>query len=160
DVKCANDASQSYALYLPSKYDPVRSWPVIFAFDPGARGRVPVERYQAAAEKYGYIVAGSNNSRNGPWEVSTNAARAVFPDVTGRFNIDQKLIYLAGMSGGARGVMGIALGQHDVAGVIASSAGFPDSKTRKSVQFPVFMTAGTEDFNLIKMRRLDREFTT
>ena len=28
------------------------------------RGHVPVERYQAAAELYGYIVAGSNNSPN------------------------------------------------------------------------------------------------
>jgi hypothetical protein len=64
------------------------------------------------------------------------------------------------MSGGARVVMGIALGQPDIAGVIASSAGFPDSKPRKSVKFPVFMTAGTEDFNLIEMRRLDRELTS
>lgn len=160
EVKCTADASQSYALYLPSKYDLAQSWPVIFAFDPGARGRIPVERYQAAAEKYGYIIAGSNNSRNGPWEVSTNAARAMFPDVTSRFNVDQKLIYLAGMSGGARVVMGIALGQPDIAGVIASSAGFPDSKPRKTAKFPVFMTAGTEDFNLIEMRRLDRELTS
>src|SRR5438552_19004603 len=77
DINCAADASQSYALYLPTNYDTARAWPVIFAFDPGARGRVPVERYQAAAEKYGYIVAGSNNSRNGSWEVSAAAARAM-----------------------------------------------------------------------------------
>jgi hypothetical protein len=43
-----------------------------------------------------------------------------------------------------------------IAGVIASSAGFPDSKPRKTVPFPVFGTAGTEDFNLLEMRRLDR----
>jgi hypothetical protein len=34
---------------------------------------VPVQRYQQTAEKYGYIVAGSLNSRNGPWEVSMKA---------------------------------------------------------------------------------------
>ena len=48
-VACAADSSQSYALYVPSGYTPSRVWPVIFAFDPGGRGRTPVERYQAAA---------------------------------------------------------------------------------------------------------------
>ena len=70
DVRCADDALQGYALYLPSCYTADREWPVIFAFDPGGRGLNPVERYKKAAEKYGYIVAGSNNSRNGSWDVS------------------------------------------------------------------------------------------
>ena len=69
-IEALNDSSQSYALYLPSYYTPDRKWPVLYAFDPGARGRVPVERFKEAAEKYGWIVLGSNNSRNGPWDVS------------------------------------------------------------------------------------------
>ena len=44
-VTCAADASHSYALFVPADYTPSRSWPVIFAFDPGGRGRTPVERY-------------------------------------------------------------------------------------------------------------------
>ena len=63
-VTCAKDPAQAYALYLPSNYTPQPAWPVIFCFDPGARGLEPVQRFHAAAEKYGYIVAGSNNSRN------------------------------------------------------------------------------------------------
>ena len=43
-IQTLNDASQSYALYLPSNYTPDRKWPVLYAFDPGARGRIPVER--------------------------------------------------------------------------------------------------------------------
>ena len=35
DVKCGGDASQSYALYLPSNYSEDRAWSVILAFDPG-----------------------------------------------------------------------------------------------------------------------------
>jgi hypothetical protein len=160
DVKCAADPSQSYALYVPSNYTPDRSWPLILAFDPGARGRVPVERYQAAAEQYGYIVAGSNTSRNGPWAVSEAAIRAMSEDVGRRFTIDERRMYLAGMSGGARFAMGIALGSPSIAGVIASSAGFPDSKPRKTIGFAVFGTAGTEDFNYVEMRKLDRELTS
>jgi hypothetical protein len=49
----AADPSQSYALYLPSNYSPRWSWPVIFAFSPIARGRVPLERLQEAAESEG-----------------------------------------------------------------------------------------------------------
>ena len=64
-VTCVQDATESYALYLPAAYTPDRAWPVIFAFDPGGRGQNRVDRYQAAAEQYGFIVAGSNNSRNG-----------------------------------------------------------------------------------------------
>ena len=65
-VVCAKEPQQSYALYVPSNYEAGRRWPVVFCFDPGARGRAPVERLQAAAEKFGWLVAGSNNSRNGP----------------------------------------------------------------------------------------------
>jgi len=163
-VTCSADASQSYAVYLPSNYSADRAWPVIFAFDPGGRGSVPVERYQAAAERYGYIVAGSNNSRNGPWEVSIRAARAMMFDAGERFRIDERRVYLAGMSGGSRVALGVAQGvaqgSNGIAGVIASSAGFPDSKPRKSVEFPVFETAGTEDFNLSEMRQMDRALTS
>src|ERR1044071_3248348 len=52
-IQALNDASQSYALYLPSNYTPNRKWPVLNAFDPGARGPAPVERFKEAAEKYG-----------------------------------------------------------------------------------------------------------
>src|SRR2546427_358384 len=65
EVKCAADPSQSYALYLPSNYSPDRAWSLLVGFHPAARGRAIAETYQAAAEKYGYVVAGSNSSRNG-----------------------------------------------------------------------------------------------
>ena len=80
-VTCAADPSQSYALYLPSTYSPDRAWSVLMGFHPSGRGRAIVEAYQAAAEQYGYIVAGSNNSRNGPWSVSIAAVRAMSGDL-------------------------------------------------------------------------------
>ena len=60
-VACAADPAQTYALYLPSAYSPDREWSLLLAFHPAALGRVMVEKYQAAAERYGYIVAASNN---------------------------------------------------------------------------------------------------
>jgi hypothetical protein len=64
------------------------------------------------------------------------------------------------MSGGARVAMSVALNSQRIAGVMASSAGYPDGRLRKTLPFPVFATAGTEDFNHLEMRQLDRELTS
>ena len=159
-VPCLADATQSYALYLPSNYSPQRRWNVILAFDAGGRGRMPVERFQAAAEKYGYIVAGSLNSRNGPLNVSVAAGNAMWKDVEARFSVDKTRLYTTGQSGGSRVAMYLAMHRDAFsdapAGVIASSAGFPGPDAPESLPFPVFATAGTEDFNHLEMRQFDQ----
>ena len=119
-----------------------------------------VETYRAAAEAYGFIVAGSNNSRNGPWQASAASIQAMSADLARRFAIDEKRFYLTGMSGGARVALQIALGSKIIAGVIASSAGYPDNQPRKTLSFALFGTAGTEDFNYSELRLLDRALTT
>jgi len=159
-VTANDDPTQSYALYLPSDYTPDRAWNLLLAFHPGARGVAFVEKYRAAAERYGYIVAGSNNSRNGSWETITRAVRAVSRDLGKRFVVDAERVYLTGHSGGARVAMEVALGPNNIAGVIASSAGFPDAKPRKSVKFPIFATAGVDDFNYLELKRLDAVLTS
>lgn len=150
----------SFTLYVPTAYNKDSAWPLILAFDPGARGRVPVERFQVAAETYGYIVAGSNVSRNGAMERSWEAARAMLTDVSTRYSIHPKRIYATGLSGGARVSFSLAMGSDIFAGVIASAAGFADGLQHKSVGFPVFATTGTEDFNYLELRSLDRELTS
>jgi poly(3-hydroxybutyrate) depolymerase len=84
-VACADDPDETYALYLPSDYTIDREWSLLLAFHPGARGRAMVETYRAAAERYGFVVAASNTSRNGPWDVSARAVKAVSKDVGRRF---------------------------------------------------------------------------
>ena len=161
DVKCLAEPAESYALYLPSTYSRERPWNLLIAFHPAARGRAMVEKYRAAAEAYGYIVAGSNTSRNGPWSVSAASVRAMSVDLGQRFAIDAQRLYLTGMSGGARVALQVALlGKNNIAGVIASSAGYPDSEPRRSLSFPIFATAGTTDFNYPEMRLLDRKLSS
>ncbi len=159
-IASAADSTQTYALYLPANYSRDRRWPVILAFDAGGRGRAPVAVFQAAAEKFGYIVAGSYNSRNGPVDVSFTAAQALLNDVTARFSVDPKRLYAAGLSGGSRFALELALTSDRFAGVFASSAGFLRSDPPRSVPFAVFGTAGTDDFNNLEMRRLDRFLTS
>ncbi|HWA26848.1 MAG TPA: hypothetical protein VG734_14410 [Lacunisphaera sp.] len=155
-VPCEADPTQTYALYVPSYYASDRPWPVIFCFDAMARGTIPVERLQAAAEKYGYILAGSLKSRNGPWAANARAARAMIADVSTHFSIDPRRIYTVGMSGGARVATSLALAG-TARGVIACGAGFPDPVAGPPAQVPFafFSIVGTEDFNHGELHRLD-----
>lgn len=156
-VICQNAPGQTYALYLPSVYRSDRKWPILYAFDPAARGRLPVERFLEAAEKYGYIVAGSNNSRNGPWKISEDALQAVWDDTHSRFSLDPRRVYVTGFSGGARVASAMGMAVPDVAGVIACGAGFSQGAVPKKVPFAFFGIAGTEDFNYIELQQAHRE---
>jgi predicted esterase len=155
-VACTADNEQTYALYVPTAFDPARKWPVLFCFDPGARGKAPVERFQAAAEKYGWLVAGSNNSRNGPWDANAKAINAMITDVNRHLPIDSRRVYVTGLSGGARVACQLALGGI-ARGVIACSAGFPTPEIPSKLPFVFFGTAGVTDFNYRELRRVDRE---
>ena len=159
-VEALNDPSQSYALYLPTNYTPDRKWPVLYAFDPGARGRVPVERFKEAAERYGWIVLGSNNSRNGPFKVVVNAWNAMLTDIHQRFAIDDERSYATGFSGGARSAITVAVGCKCLAGVIAGGAGFPADITPSSqMHFVFFAVAGVDDFNYAELQSLQEPLT-
>jgi poly(3-hydroxybutyrate) depolymerase len=155
-VQCTDDPTESYAVYLPANYDVSRKWPVLYCFDPRARGRTPVERFQAGADKFGYIVVGSNNSRNGPWETTAKATTAMLTDTARRYAIDSRRIYLAGLSGGARVATGLGL-SGACRGVIACSAGFSQGQIPDKVPFLFFGTAGVDDFNYSELRRVDED---
>jgi len=157
-VVVKSDPTNSYALYLPSTYDPERKHPIIYCFDPGARGSLAVGRFKEGAEKFNYIVVGSNNSRNGPDQPLNEIIKLMWEDTHARLSIDEKRTYLAGFSGGAR--VAISLGYSTkglIAGVIACGGGFP-SRISPSTPLPfvLFMTAGTEDFNNPEMQSLAR----
>jgi len=157
-LDCSLDPGQSYALYVPSGYTDATAWPILYCFDPGAQGVSPVEAFRDGAEKFGYIVAGSNNSRNGPIAVSTAAINAIWRDTHARFNINDNRIYAAGFSGGARVAFqfGYAL-PGKIAGVVACGAGFPTNIVpSRSTPFVVFATVGTADFNYPELVRLAR----
>lgn len=157
-VSCRNDPAQTYALYLPSYYTPDKKWPILFALDPGARGNVPVELFKNAAEEYGYILAGSNNSRNGPLKVVEDAVNAIMADAGLRFPLNPQRVYLAGFSGGARAAILTGFASTGrIAGIVACGAGFPPSiRPAAPVPFALYITVGWEDFYFPELRELDR----
>jgi predicted esterase len=160
-VICTDDPAESYALYLPSTYTNTRRWPVLFAFDPGARGKLPVERFKEGAERFGWIVIGSNNSRNGPFQPSLDAWKAILKDSRNRLAIDDARAYLTGLSGGAR--LSIYLASHCqdcIVGVIACAAGFPlDVTPSNALHFLYYGTTGVDDFNFPEVKGLEEPLT-
>src|SRR5215813_119981 len=155
-VICAQHPEQSYALYLPGAYEPEKRWPIVYVFDPAARGPVPTELMKDAAEQFGYIIATSNNSKNGPWKPEFVAATSMWDDTHKRLSIDDRRIYLAGFSGGARVASRLQQLCKCAHGVFLSGAGFStDSPPSRGVTFPVFMTAGMLDFNYRELSNLD-----
>ena len=156
-IRCRAAAQQSYALYLPPRYDGKKSWPVIFIFDPAARGRTGINIFIDAARKYGFILACSNNSRNGPVSENFIAATAMFADVEERFTIDQKRIYTAGFSGGSRFALSLAVKDRRIAGVIGCGAGLPNDRSFQPSavsDFAYYGTAGKRDMNYPEMNEL------
>jgi len=153
-VTVTADPTNSYALYLPSAYSPAKRWPLLLVFDPFARGEVSVKLFHEAAEKYGFIVVGSNNSRN--FQDPSAAIRMLWADVKQRYAIDPRRIYTAGLSGGARVASSVALAcKNCIAGVIANGAGLPNGATTPGPEVADwFLVAGTTDFNYPEMLHL------
>lgn len=154
-VVTAANSEQSYALYLPSHYSKDRLWPILYIFDPMARGEHALQQFQHAAEAQGFLVAASNNSRNGAWAPQAQAAEAMLNDTQSRFAVDLNRIYFAGFSGGARVSARLAQLCKCAAGVVLSGAGFPDgSPPSADSAFPVFSAVGDADFNYPEVLRL------
>jgi hypothetical protein len=156
-VKCQNNQGQTYCLYLPAQYDKKKSWPVILIFDPGAKGITGVNTFVEAGRKYGFILACSNNSHNGPMGDSFTAATSMLQDVEGRFAIDQKRIYASGFSGGSRFAMAFAVTEKRISGIIGCGAGLPNDRNylpSGNSDFLYYGLAGTRDMNYLEMHDL------
>ncbi|UCE40072.1 MAG: hypothetical protein JSV17_11425 [Candidatus Aminicenantes bacterium] len=156
-VICKDNPEHSYALYLPSAYTPEKEWPILYALDPGARGHIPVELFLPAAEEYNYILAGSNNSRNGPWQQVIQALIILWNDTREQFSIDKKRIYVTGFSGGSRGASIFSrVIMHPVAGIIGCGAGIAKSIIKPEQIKPAYYLGivGITDFNYREMAML------
>ncbi|MEI6683654.1 MAG: hypothetical protein WCO44_13540 [Bacteroidota bacterium] len=165
----------SYALYIPvinltsSAAGTVRKsgsgpscshMPVMVLFDPHGSGVLPVRKYKELADRYGFILIGSNNSKNG---LSTAAIRdilgPVFREIITIYPIDTNRIYMAGFSGGSRVASTAALMTHLVKGVIGCGAGLPGDTDPAGFRADFFGIVGTADFNMNEMLQLEEPMT-
>jgi pimeloyl-ACP methyl ester carboxylesterase len=125
-VVCLHDSSQTYELYIPPEVVGQPRARILYVFDPGGDGSGLLRFVQPAAREMGWIVAASNNSRNGPYSDIYAAQDALIRDTEARLSLHPHLRYAAGFSGGARAALALAFRYPQrVAGVLAIGAGYP-----------------------------------
>ena len=159
---CDANPSQSYALYLPSNYSEEKSWPIIYIFDPAARGTLPLKIFKMAAEELGYILVCSNNSKNGSWSVVFESARAIKKDTELKFSIDKNRVYTSGFSGGSRAAMVMAKSVYNARGIIANAGAYPSKsryliKREDSIAYAAIV--GNRDMNYLEHKQMARSLT-
>lgn len=156
-IHCADDASQRYSIYLPTYYTADKKWPVVFFFDPHGAGNLPLRLYKDLAEKYGYVIAGTYNSKNGmQMDESAKAAQAMMQDVSQRVSVDNARFNTFGFSGGARVACSVAL-NGGIANVVACGGGFPQNNPQIGIPFSIIMYVGEKDFNYVELKNLDQQ---
>ena len=156
-VFCKSDPTQSYALYIPAKVNK-STLPVIYFFDPHADGILPVKKYKPLADQFGFILIGSNNSKNGnDWPTTENICQHLFDDSQARVKINRKRIYTCGFSGGAKVAGYMALKYPEVKGMIANGAGLPDGTPAGDFNFSFTGIAGEGDMNLTDLETFNSD---
>lgn len=156
---------QTYTLYLPSAYSPDRKWPILFVMDPRGRSRMAAELFVGAAERFGYILVSSDNTRSdtppGQPDPNAPALNALLHDAFNRYSVHPQRVYLTGFSGTARFSWSVGFHLFDknmIAGVIACGGALPPGTFDqwKQVSFAYYGLAGTKDFNHRELRSLDQ----
>ena len=64
-IVCKAAPEWSYFAYLPKSFRKSRQYPVLYVMDPGGGKTGTVQRYVEAAERHGFIIAASKDSKNG-----------------------------------------------------------------------------------------------
>ena len=146
-VVCKDDPGQSYALYVPVRGN-AGPLPAIYCFDSHGVGSLPLRKYKALADAFGFILVGSNNSKNGnDWGTTEKIWEALYRDTQKRLKLNTARLYTCGFSGGAKVAGYIAIQHTQIKGVIANGAGLPDGISAGDLSFAFTAIAGEGDMN-------------
>lgn len=161
NVATTLDPEQTYTLYLPSNYSPAKRWPLLLIFDPTQRGTEAATLFRDAAERRGWILMSSNQTRSDEFDEADRkrnraAIRALWAEAHTRFAADERRIYASGWSGGAMFSLQLAA-RVPLAGVIGCGGRLIGDEL-KNARYPHFGAAGMTDFNYVPMRQIDEQF--
>lgn len=152
NVACDDEPEWSYLLYLPKAFKPDRKWPVLYILGPMGGSEYDVQRYVKGAELNGWILVMSTQRKNS-FDGSGKAVRAMDRHVRKTLPIDEDMVFITGMSGGARDAFWYASDDGRsfakdrklrFAGVLACGAGTSDPLTKKTVTYGL---CGSNCFN-------------
>lgn len=152
-----HDELNTFSLYLPKLYHTNFLWPIVFFFDPGGNGSLPLKHYQTLADSLGYILIGSNVSKNGQdMDETMTMWNALKNSCVNNLSINKNSIVLAGFSGGARVCCAIASKEPNIACIIANSAGAQQLDQLLNQHTLFIGMAGNGDMNRAEMLSLEQ----
>lgn len=144
---------ESFSFYMPKSYEPTKPTPVIFIFEPLARGKTGIDPFISVADTYGYLLICSNNTKNGPFEQNYPIVDRLFAKVFTSLKLDPKRVYTAGFSGGGRLASSIALKTNQIQGVVSCGAAYTVNSgglpTTQSFSYATII--GEEDMNYYEL---------
>ncbi len=151
---------EDFALFLPTKFDASKRWPVIFVYDMQGRGKMVLRMLLGAAEKNNYILAASNNV-NDSLSLTQNVliSKRMFNTVFELFKIQKDRVYTAGFDGGARIASVMPTFMNQITGVISCGSTVGNTEVLSSKKpFHFVGVVGTEDFNYPEMVEMEKLF--
>jgi hypothetical protein len=137
---CMSDTLNSYHYIRPVRYS--GSLPLLIILDSGGNGLMAVDKVRPAVSKIPCVVVGSDRIRNN-FQGYIQAIELLIREFSQKYSVSQ--VYIAGFSGGARMAFEYAR-IHSVQGVLMCGAG-PSANSNEGMPCPVYMIAGTTDFN-------------
>jgi hypothetical protein len=113
---------------------------------------LPVNKYKSLADKWNYILIGSNNSKNGlTMQKKIEIGNELVDEAIAAYPVSKGEIMLCGFSGGARAASGIGAFRDDIKGVICNSAA-PGQPMPGKVYVGL---AGLGDMNYLEMKKFE-----
>lgn len=119
-LKVADTLDESYALYLPTKFEGKKAWPVLLIFDPEGRGRTAANYFRTTAEEQGYILVASNDVKAEKDLVeNVKVGARLLQHVSKALPVDFRQISTAGALDGAQVATSIPVIFNGIFGVVA-----------------------------------------
>jgi hypothetical protein len=143
---CRSNPKHTYQVFVPKVDISFRQIPLLISIDPHGDGKLAVNGFKEAAQKYQVIVVGSNLIRNNDANYIQELEELI-ADVKSRYQVGN-ILFVGGFSGGARMAMGYA-SSHKLDGVISYGAFAPPSQI-EALGCKVMATIGIDDFNFIE----------
>lgn len=143
---CQQAPEISYEVYFPKSIPECSDLPLLIVIDPHANGKLSVNKFKNAADRFSCIIIASSTIKNGSQDF-INTLNQLIDNARKKYS-EGKIIYLAGFSGGAR--MALSYAQYfPVNGVIACGA-MSTPEQLSAINCPVMCIVGMADFNFIE----------
>ena len=147
-------ANGYYSYYIPKIYSGKEQFPVIIFLDPHADGTFPLQKYKSLAEKFGFLMIGSMESKNGiTFDQSNEICAHLLAEAHSALPGNKSNICLSGFSGGAKAALIAGNLVKGFNGIIYSGAAIPPNNI--DVNVPIIGFAGKKDMNFTEVKNFN-----